>query len=74
MKFKCERCGKKYDYMPEGKLCHECGGRVGVVMDVIGFIRDSSEEGSLYLFQCPKCKSVVISNKDEICFCEEVID
>ena len=70
MKYKCEKCGRIFDYMPDYGICHYCGGRIGVVMDVIGFIRHDPEEGDLYLFQCPRCKRVEISNAyEEICFC-----
>ena len=71
MKYKCEKCGRKFDYIPDYGICPECGGRVGVVMINKGFIR-KGVGGSLYLYQCPRCKNVVISYADEeICFCAE---
>jgi len=71
--YRCEKCGRMYEYMPSYGICSECGGRVGVRMVPVGFVRHSAEEGDIYLFQCPKCKSVVLSSEiEEVCFCGEV--
>jgi len=59
MIYECEKCGRRFEYMPDYGICPECGGRVGTVMLVIEFIRHSPEEGNR-LVVCPQIVPVCI--------------
>lgn len=66
IRWKCKKCGKITDWMPEGNFCDACNGfeTVNVLMNII--VKENSTVENL--FQCPLCKTVCYNaNNETIC-------